>query len=445
MFKFFARFFVTLIFLSLITLVIFNFFFKEQIVPISGTGSMYPTFPKHESTTKMMVYPSGVKLFDKTFFDYKIGHGDIVAFENEETKKNTKELYGKESGYIKRVIALPGDTIEIRDALIILNSSPLKEPYTALARSTFGGNFLSDCHSLKIPEGKLFVMGDNRKGSSDSRYELGLIDFKDISHVIPLSKQIGTLDKNWHDTTNDFKNSAKIKLDPQEYVDLLNQKRKEANLKELKYNPKLNKSAELRAQNIIKFDDFSFEATRSGYTIEKAVSDANYSNIVYGEVPTSGYYDAQELVDNYFQFASSKKFMLNKDYQDIGIATVEGSINGCPTQVIVQHLAGYFPPNYKKEDIQAWQNNLNNLKEVQTGWSSLKDKVDFYNNNKSDVDRLNQIISNRITNISAIVKKMSSNLWLSKPETDYTYQDRKLFEEQQSLSDKINNQIKNIR
>ena len=137
--------------------------------------------------------------------------------------------------------------------------------------------------------------------------------------------------------------------------------------------------------------------------------------------------------------------MLNKDYQDIGIATVEGSINGCPTQVIVQHLAGYFPPNYKKEDIQAWQNNLNNLKEVQTGWSSLKDKVDFYNNNKSDVDRLNQIISNRITNISAIVKKMSSNLWLSKPETDYTYQDRKLFEEQQSLSDKINNQIKNIR
>lgn len=429
-----------------------HFDFYQEPVSISGTGSMYPTFPKGTSKTSqeqaketvgtpnMMPYPNGITIFDKKFFAYQIRHGDIVVFENEETKRTTQELYGEASGYIKRVIALPGDTIEIRDGLTILNGSPLNEPYIALAHSTFGGNFLSDCQVLKIPVDKLFVMGDNRKSSGDSRYDLGLISFEDINHVLPLTKQKGSLDKNWRDTSNDLSDVSKIKLDPQQYLNLLNQKREEANLKPLKYNPKLEKSAQLRAQNIIKFDDFSFEATKSGYTAKKAMDDANYSNIISGEVPLNGYYDAQELLDNYFEFASSKKFMLNKDYQDIGIAIVDGLINGCPTQVIVQHLGGYIPPNYKKEEILTWKDNLNNLKNVQSDWQSLKDSSKFYDDHKTDIDRINQIIDTRITNLTAIVNKMSQNIWLSKTENDYTYQDIKLFEEQQNIAQKLNNQ-----
>jgi len=452
LFLFFLLFVTTFITYSLFkTGLIRQFNFFEEPISVSGTGSMYPTFPKGNSKTPqeqaqetvstpgMMPYPVGIKIFGKEFFDYQIKHGDIVVFMNDQTKKATQELYGQATGYVKRVIALPGDTVEIINGSVILNGSPLSEPYIAQARSTFGGDFLPDCRVLKIPQDKIFVMGDNRKGSGDSRYELGLISFQDINHVLPLTKQKGILDKNWRNTSDDLSDNSKIKLDPQEYLNLLNQKRKEANLKPLKYNPKLEKSAQLRAQSIIKFDDFSFEATRSGYTPKKAMDDAGYSNIVSGEVPLSGYYDAQELLDNYFEFASSKKFMLDKDYQDIGIAAIEGSINGCPSQVIVQHLGGYIPPNYSKDELKGWQDNLNNLKNIQSGWQSLKNQEKFYNDNKTDIDRINQIIDTRITNITTIINKMSSNKWLSKDEADYTYQDSKLYDEQQNIAKKLNN------
>ncbi len=421
-------------------------------VPISGTGSMYPTFPKGESKTPqeqaketvgtpgMMPYPNGLYFRGKRYFDYKISHGDIVVFENNKTKEITQEMYGEASGFVKRVIALPGDTIEIRDGQVILNNVPLMEPYIAHSRSTFGGETLSDCKILKIPEDKIFVMGDNRVASGDSRYELGLISFEDINHVLPFEKQKGVLDKNWRDTSNDLNDSAKIQLNKEDYLKSLNQKRLEAKLQPLKSNSKLDNSAQLRAQNILKFNDFSFEATRSGFTTKKAMDESGYTNIIWGEAPTNGYYDAQELLDNYFEFAGSKKFMLNKDYQDIGIGEAEGLINGCPAKVIVQHFGGYIPPNYKKDEIQGWQDILNNLKQIQPGWQSLKNYAQFYDKNKNDIDRLNDLIAQRISNVSKIVNDMQANHWLSKEEVAYTYKDDDLYNEQQSIAQKLNSQ-----
>lgn len=424
----------------------------NEPIPVSGTGSMYPTFPKGESensielaketvsTPGMMPYPNGLYIFGKRYFAHEIGRGDIVVFENDRTRKITKEKYGEESGFIKRVIALPGDTIEIKDGLVIINNIPLLEPYISLPRSTFGGDFLSDCQTLIVPENKLFVMGDNRKGSGDSRHELGLVDYKDVNHVLPWEKQKGILDKNWRDTGNDLSDNAKIRLDASEYLKILNEKRAEANLKPLKLDSKLSNSAKLRAENILKFNDFSFEATRSGFTSKIAMQQSGYSNVVWGEAPTNGYYDAQELLDNYFEFADSKKFMLNKEYQDIGIGEAEGLINGCPAKVIVQHFGGYIPPNYKSEEIEAWQKNLENLKQIQSGWQSLKDHPKFYEKNKGDIDRINEIISERIKNISTIVDAMQTNRWLTKDQIDYTYKDSDLYNEQQNIAKKLNNQ-----
>lgn len=63
---------------------------------------------------------------------------------------------------IKRVIALPGETIEIHDGKVYIDGHPLDEPY--LNHRT-GGSF----GPLTIPEGQVFVMGDNRGASNDSR------------------------------------------------------------------------------------------------------------------------------------------------------------------------------------------------------------------------------------------------------------------------------------
>lgn len=422
-------------------------------IPIAGTGSMYPTFPKGHGksleeqtqeivgTSGMQPYPNGIVLFGKRYFDYKIGRFDIVSFSNKKTFEITKRDTGEESGFVKRVIGLPGDTIEIRDGLVNLNDEPLKEVYTAKARSTFGGDFITDCQKTTVPDGKLFVMGDNRKGSLDSRYELEFISYDDIDHVIPFIKQTGVLSEHWRNTEHDLEDSSKLTLDRTQYLTLLNEKRAEEKLPPLKYQAKLQESAKLRANVILKYDDLSFEAKKSGYTMEKAMQDAGYSNIVYGEAPLQGYYEADELIENEFEFPNLKKFLLNKDYQEIGIAEVEGQINGCPTQVIVQQVAGYVPPNYKKEDIQSWKDGLTRLKEIQSGWRELTTYREFYEANKTDVDKINEVIQIRINHLEAIVSRMEKNQWLTSQEEKYITDEKQLSDEQNQLAAKLNEKL----
>jgi signal peptidase I len=78
--------------------------------------------------------------------------GDIIVFDSPQDTK---------TDLIKRIIALPGDTVEIRDDKVTVNGTPLVEPYT-----------LESPHYLVLPEeipaGHYFVLGDNRNNSSDS-------------------------------------------------------------------------------------------------------------------------------------------------------------------------------------------------------------------------------------------------------------------------------------
>lgn len=417
---------------------------------ISGTGSMYPTFPKGEgkdfkelsnqvvASPGMMLYPSGFEFMGQKFFSHEIGHGDIVTFSNDKTKEIIEKQGEQGSSFVKRVVALPGDAIELRNGILYLNGNPQKEQYIAEPRSTFGGQFLPECQQMMIPDGKLFVMGDNRKGSGDSRFSLGLIDYKDIDHVLPFESQIGKVDKNWRDASHDLDDNLITSLEVDKYVELLNEKRKEAGLKPLKYQPKLKQSAEFRGGVILKYADFSFEADKSGYDINKAMRDAGYSNIVYGELPTQGYYTAEELIENQFEFPNSKKFLLSKEYQEIGVAVARGEMNGCPTQVIVQHVAGYTPPNYKKSNIDSWRSTISDLKKIKPVWEDLKKYDIYYKEHKKDIDRINSIISERISNAKIILSRMEANQWLSAEEQGLIDQDAVLFGEQEKIANKLN-------
>ena len=90
--------------------------------------------------------------------------GDIIVFVfPEDTSKD----------FIKRVIGLPGDTVEIRRKTVLVNGEPLEEPYTRFADGMDAELLVRTRDILppvRVPAGKLFVMGDNRDRSYDSRF-----------------------------------------------------------------------------------------------------------------------------------------------------------------------------------------------------------------------------------------------------------------------------------
>ena len=84
--------------------------------------------------------------------------GDIIVFHSDLTTVD-----GKEKMLIKRIIGLPGDVISIADGVVYRNGQPMVEDYT---NEGYTATTMAD---VKVPEDSLFVMGDNRQHSVDSR------------------------------------------------------------------------------------------------------------------------------------------------------------------------------------------------------------------------------------------------------------------------------------
>lgn len=402
-------------------------------VPVSG-ASMLPTLPE-DGFVDFQRYVVDSRI--KKIIPQTINRGDIVVFQNKLTEEELKKQKKDGTGFVKRVVGIPGDKVSIRDGFVQVNSAVIDEPYILKPRSTFGGDKIADCQEITVPEGKLFVLGDNRKVSMDSRH-LGLVSIADIEYFIPFSKQSTRFASQWRDSSHDRDFEHESLFDVVAYTDLLNAERQKHGLDPLTYQSKLEKSARLRAEVMLKYDDFSFNAPKSGYDMADAMRDAGYNNTVYGEFPMTGYYDAQELFDAFLEQPDSSEFLLNKDYDEIGVSTFIGQLNGCPVQVVVQHLAGYIPPNYSDAEISGWRNGLSRLKEVQPGWQKLKEYPEFYNEHKSDVDRINEIISTRLIRFERIVSRMESNEWLSEEEKGWMKDDSALSEEQNRLAQQLN-------
>jgi signal peptidase I len=157
----------------LVAVVIKTFLFQAFYIP---SESMEPTLK-----------PGDRVLVNKLSYDlHSIHRGDIVVFKrppSEASDPTIKDL-------IKRVIGLPGETIEARDGQVYINGQPLKESYLP------AGTVTTNLPQQKIGPGQYFVMGDNRGNSKDSRY-IGtipgsLIVGRAFIRVWPLSK-IGLL------------------------------------------------------------------------------------------------------------------------------------------------------------------------------------------------------------------------------------------------------------
>lgn len=393
---------------------------------ISGE-SMLPTFKNDE----MVDFYSYNRLVS---YIRKVEKGDIVTFQS----GNTADESGNLQHFVKRVIAIGGDELEMRDGFVYVNDQFVEEQYINKPRSTFGSTFLEECKLIKVPNGYVFVLGDNRKKSEDSR-SLGFISLNNIDAVLPYPKQNIYKDK-WHDASLDKSQAGLSSFNKDEYYKLFNEKRVESELKPLTNNAKLETAAKKRASAIIELNEINVKPEDSNYPMEKALREVGYYNTIYGEIVGYGYYDAQELLDYWLEF-QTKESVLNKEYQDTGITAVVGKINGCETQVIVQEFGAYIPPNYGQELISGWENTLNSLRGVYPSWENIKNFPSTYNSNKADADRLLQIMQTRITRIEIIVSKMKANQWLTAEENSWTYEDEGLYNEQIIIAKRLNNQV----
>ena len=94
----------------------------------------------------------------------EIKRGDIVSF---------KAPYEDNKYFTKRIIGLPGDFIELKDGKVYIDGELLEENYTK------GETWYLTEDNLVVPEGRYYVLGDNREHSSDSRY-FGTIEKSDM-------------------------------------------------------------------------------------------------------------------------------------------------------------------------------------------------------------------------------------------------------------------------
>jgi signal peptidase I len=142
----------TLVLAGILFLIINAFTARIQVLSVSMLHTLEPG--------------NQVVVYKLAYRNHIPARGDIVVF---------NPPNGDTEAYIKRVIGLPGETIEIRDGIVFINGLQLQETYLQDEPITRGSR------TWIVPQDSIFVMGDNRNNSSDSR----------VWGTVPLENLIG--------------------------------------------------------------------------------------------------------------------------------------------------------------------------------------------------------------------------------------------------------------
>jgi len=160
---------------SVVVAVILALFIRTYVVQAFKipTGSMEPNLliGDHLLVNKVIYSPSALPLEDRILAKKPIQRGHVVVFKFPEDPSRD---------FIKRVIGLPGETVEIKDKTVYVNGQALVEPYAHFQEPPLhhddpeyglrNEGVRDNWGPEVVPAGHLFVLGDNRDNSRDSRF-----------------------------------------------------------------------------------------------------------------------------------------------------------------------------------------------------------------------------------------------------------------------------------
>ena len=160
------EYFESIVVAVILALFVRTFVFQAFKIP---TGSMKPNLlvGDHQLVNKFMFAPTASALEKALLPMRTIRRGDIIVFKFPEEP---------ERDFIKRVIGLPGESLELKNQTVLINGQPLVEPYAhylfppADDTQTDGFDLRRKYGPVTVPEGHYFMMGDNRDDSQDSRF-----------------------------------------------------------------------------------------------------------------------------------------------------------------------------------------------------------------------------------------------------------------------------------
>ncbi len=160
-----------------VAVIIKTFLFQAFFIP---SGSMIPTLEISDRVlVNKLAYEFGGEpnRGDVIVFDSPFAAGNVEESLLQKVTRNVAEALGMQTStsedLIKRVIAVGGDTIEVVDNQVVVNGIAIDEPYLAPTAT------MPDFGPEVVPEGYVFVMGDNRSRSQDSR-RFGPVPVEDI-------------------------------------------------------------------------------------------------------------------------------------------------------------------------------------------------------------------------------------------------------------------------
>lgn len=155
--KFVMEILETIVFIGSLFIVVYLFIMQPN--QVKG-ASMEPTFQSGD-----YIFTSKI-----TYKFRPIKRGDVIVF---------KSPKNPDIDYIKRIIALPGDTLLVDNGTVYVNNNQVNENYISEQTNLWNGGYIREGESVTIPEEDIFVMGDNRPRSSDSR-EFGPIPIDNV-------------------------------------------------------------------------------------------------------------------------------------------------------------------------------------------------------------------------------------------------------------------------